>query len=242
MVEAGQQLGGAVRVAPAPGPGCPRSIRWTSRPHGRVVGPPYSSLLNQLPTRPIACASGRPGASASANTVSGMPSWRQPSQAPTAPPATAPQMPRPPSQILNAASGSPPAPKYVLRRGDHVVDPGADDAERHRPDGDVEHGVLRRAAAAQAHLGDDAGDDDAEHDAQGVRPDRERAEVPDGGAGAGNGGDGHGCTRYRSRTARATCPAAQPAGRPIDRRRIPSTQHLSPHQAVHAPSTGWHAR
>ena len=43
--------------------------------------------------------SGRPGASASAKTLSGSPSWRAASQAPSAPPATAPQMPRPPSQM-----------------------------------------------------------------------------------------------------------------------------------------------
>ena len=31
------------------------------RPHGSVVGPPNSSWLNQLPSRPIACATSRPG-------------------------------------------------------------------------------------------------------------------------------------------------------------------------------------
>ena len=35
------------------------------------------------------------------------------------------------------------------RAGDHVVDPAADDAERHRPDRDVQH-VAGRAAAGHA--------------------------------------------------------------------------------------------
>jgi hypothetical protein len=64
-----------------------------------VVTLPYSSLLNQLPNRPIACPTTMPGASVSAKTLSGSPSWRAAIHAPSAPPATAPQMPRPPSQM-----------------------------------------------------------------------------------------------------------------------------------------------
>jgi glucose-6-phosphate 1-dehydrogenase len=50
---------------------------------------------------------------ASAKKLSGTPSRRQPSHAPTAPPATAPQMPRPPFQICSAFIGSPCSPKYA---------------------------------------------------------------------------------------------------------------------------------
>ena len=69
--------------------------------------------------------------------------------------------------------------------------------------GDVEHRARRHTAAAQPVLGDHAGHHDAEDDAERVRPDRNRTELPDGGAGAGHGrqwghrGEGHGCTRYR---------------------------------------------
>ena len=83
------------------------------RPQGSVVGPPNSSWLNQLPSRPIAWATSRPGASASAHGASLTPCLRQPIQAPTAPNATAPQMPRPPSQMYRARIGSPPTPKYA---------------------------------------------------------------------------------------------------------------------------------
>jgi hypothetical protein len=92
-------------------PGLARSMSCTRRPHGRVVTLPYSSLLNQLPNRPTAWPSGMPGASASAKTVSGRPNCRAANQAPSAPPATAPQMPRPPSQMYKARIGSPPEPK-----------------------------------------------------------------------------------------------------------------------------------
>src|SRR5579875_1589265 len=80
--------------------------------HGSDVGRPYNSLLNQLPQRPIACANARPGAAASANATTDTPARRAPIQAPTPPSATAPQMPRPPSQILKAFHGSRPGTKY----------------------------------------------------------------------------------------------------------------------------------
>ncbi len=60
----------------------------------------------------MACARMMPGANASANAGSGMPCRRHPIQAPTAPSATAPQMPRPPSQIRTAAPNpAPPGPQ-----------------------------------------------------------------------------------------------------------------------------------
>ncbi len=82
------------------------------RPQGRCVGLPYSSWLNQLPQRPMAWARAMPGAMASAYAGSAMPRRRQPIQAPTAPRAIAPQMPRPPCQILKALTQSLPPVKY----------------------------------------------------------------------------------------------------------------------------------
>ena len=193
------------------------------RPSGPTAGRSRrrsSSLLNQLPSRPIACATGRPGASASAKNVSGTPSRRQAIQAPTAAAARPrPRCPGRPPRSRRPSIGSPPSPKYVVRRGDHVVDPAADDAERHRPHGDVEHQPLRRAALAQPHLGDRAGGDDAEQDEQGVRPHRDRPEVPDALGRAGDLGEvrrdrsrgmaavGHGCTGYPVRPGSAAAAA-----------------------------------
>jgi hypothetical protein len=59
--------------------------------------------LNQLPKRPIAWASSRPGASASAKVQNRMPVHLQPSQAPIAPPMRAPKIAMPPSQIGSIA-------------------------------------------------------------------------------------------------------------------------------------------
>jgi hypothetical protein len=79
---------------------------------GASSGRPYSSWLNQLPQRPIACASAMPGAVASATARSEMPRRRHPMYAPSAPSEIAPQMPSPPCQILTASTGSRPEPKY----------------------------------------------------------------------------------------------------------------------------------
>ncbi len=43
-------------------------LRIDLEPHGRFVGLPKSSWLNQLPIRPMPCASNRPGATASMNS------------------------------------------------------------------------------------------------------------------------------------------------------------------------------
>src|SRR5262249_3729420 len=84
--------------------------------------------------------------------------------------------------------------EVLVRRGDQAVDPGAEDAERHRPDGDIEYQPGRRAPGAQPAVRDDAGDDDPEHDAQGIGAEREGSEVPSRGRRARNCGkvhDGH---------------------------------------------------
>ena len=73
-----------------------------------------------------------------------------------------------------------------LGRGDDVVDPAADDAERHGPGRDVEDltRLVPRAATSRRPVSQTATTMPSE-DAQGVHPDRQRAEVedPDGGAG-----------------------------------------------------------
>ncbi len=65
-----------------------------------------------------------------------------------------------------------------LRVGDHVVQPGSDQSERHRPDRDVTDGAGTAAPLPPPPVAVPDRDDDAEEDAQRVRPDRDRAEVP----------------------------------------------------------------
>ena len=87
-----------------------------------------------------------------------MPLRRQPIQAPSVPSAIAPQMPRPPSQILSASIGCLPAVEVQLGVGDHVVEPAADDAEHDRPAGDVPDVLGLAAALAPSADGEPQGD------------------------------------------------------------------------------------
>ena len=79
-----------------------------------------------------------------------MPARRQPIHAPSAPSEMAPQMPRPPSQIFSGVDRVAALAPVGAGRGDDVVEPAADDAEQHRPGGDVEGlaRLARRAAPA----------------------------------------------------------------------------------------------
>ncbi|HEX2042729.1 MAG TPA: hypothetical protein VHF24_08825 [Acidimicrobiales bacterium] len=75
-------------------------------PQGNDVGRPNSSWLNQFPQRPMAWARGMAGAAASRRAEVSMPHRRATHTPTTAPTATPPQMPSPPSQILRAPRGS----------------------------------------------------------------------------------------------------------------------------------------
>ena len=67
--------------------------------------------------------------------------------------------------------------EVVVGVGDqHVVQPSTYDPEGDRPDADVPHHVLGTALAAPAAGGDPHGRDDADHDADGVGVDGQRAE------------------------------------------------------------------
>src|SRR5690606_2796852 len=63
--------------------------------------------------------------------------------------------------------------------GDHVVEPAADQAERHREHGDVGDDALLPAARHEPPLAPEHRDDDPGDDAQRVGPDRDRSEHPD---------------------------------------------------------------
>jgi len=65
-----------------------------------------------------------------------------------------------------------------LRVGHHVVDPRADDPERHRPQGHVAHHPRLAAAGAPAPFGQRQRGDDPGDDAQRVGPHRQRADMP----------------------------------------------------------------
>ena len=78
-----------------------RPFPWISSPHGSVVCLPYSSWFHQLPQRPIAWASRRPGATASIISRTLFPE-RRTTQAPASTPnGIAPQIPSPPDQTAN---------------------------------------------------------------------------------------------------------------------------------------------
>jgi hypothetical protein len=76
--------------------------------------------------------------------------------------------------------------EVVLGGRDHVVDPGADDAERHGVDRDVHDRALGAAARLEPPLAEEDRGDHASDDAECVRPQRKRTEVPDRRARAGN--------------------------------------------------------
>jgi hypothetical protein len=75
--------------------------------------------------------------------------------------------------------------------GGHVVEPAADEPERHRPDREVLDLPGPAAARGPPPLADPDRGDDAEDDRQRVAADRDRPEVPDpvGRARDGQGGE-----------------------------------------------------
>ena len=164
-------------------PGLSGSIRWISQAP-RQAGPPAVQLVVEPVAEPADRLGHRQARARGRRRprVSGMPSCRAAIQAPTAPPATAPQMPRPPSQMSNAFERVAAGAEVFLGRGDDVVDPGADDAERDRPHRDVEHRAGGDAALAQPCSVTRQATTMPSDDAERVRPERDRPELPDGGA------------------------------------------------------------
>ena len=69
---------------------------------------------------------------------------------------------------------------------EHVVEPGADDTERHSPQDDVQNDSGLSTALGQSPRRHDRGDNDAGQDAQGVRVNAERSEVEEAPVGARN--------------------------------------------------------
>ncbi len=129
----------------------------------------------------MAWATSSPGASASSRARKRICRRRATSQPPRTPSATAPQMPRPPCQIFSASTRVAAGPEVELVVGDHVVQPGTDDAER---DADHENGfqaVGGTAPRTPAPVGDHHRREDARDDAERVRAQRKRADVPDAG-------------------------------------------------------------
>ena len=138
--------------------------------HGTVVGSPNNSWLNQLPKRPIACATAKPGASASpaeeaAARTGGTRTRRQRAPGHAAPDA---QAALPDLQCSDEARA---VGTEVGRpvRGHHVVHPRADDAGGHRPQRDVCDLALTAAASLPSLVRDVHGDEDPQQDEHGVR-------------------------------------------------------------------------
>ncbi|KOG89048.1 hypothetical protein ADK38_16410 [Streptomyces varsoviensis] len=155
---------------------------------GRSVLRPYSSWLNQLPQRPMACAMARPGARVSAQAGNGTPRRRQ--RAERAERHGAPDA----ESALPDLEGVHPVPtraEVQLVVGDHVVEPSADEPEGHRPHGDVGDGPRCAAPGDPTPVADPDGDEDADDDAERVAAQRYRAEVNHAGRRAGNVSEVH---------------------------------------------------
>ena len=75
--------------------------------------------------------------------------------------------------------------------GPTTYDPPADETERHRPHGHVDHLAGLAAAGHPPAIAPPAGDDDADDDAQRVRADRDGPEVPHALGGARNAREDH---------------------------------------------------
>jgi hypothetical protein len=73
--------------------------------------------------------------------------------------------------------------------GNHVIEPRADDTERHADHDHQLHTVGSATPGAPATRRDDHCDDDARDDAQRVRPNGQRAKMPDIGTGTRDGQD-----------------------------------------------------
>jgi len=78
-----------------------------------------------------------------------------------------------------------------LRVGDHVVEPPADDPERHRPQRHVEHVSRATTPGCPPLAGDPCRHDDAEQDAQRVGADGDRPQMPHPTGWAGDTGQDH---------------------------------------------------
>src|SRR5665647_628595 len=96
-------------------------------------------------------------------------------------------------------------PEVRGRGGQHVVKASADDAEGHRPEGDLQHRVGLATAGHPPAGGDPERHDDPGHDRQRVGPHRQRAQVPHR---LGRAGDDRGQHCYHRTSPRT--PAARP--------------------------------
>ena len=151
-----------------------------SSPHGRSVGLPKSSWFHQLPMRPIACATSRPGAAASRSTGTFAPARRATRPPTSTPPANPPQMPRPPSQTANGPHHSSGTSFQLVARGRAA----RRRCRRRRPRRRPEDQIPVAAACTQRCRSDDAGGDRRQQH-QPVHVDRHGAEVDRAGRGEG---------------------------------------------------------
>ena len=95
---------------------------------------------------------------------------RSTSTPPRKPPAIAPQIPSPAAPDVERLDRMAARPEVRVRRGNDVIQPGADDAERHGDDSDVTGQAGRCSPRAKPALGEDDPDDHPESDAEGVTP------------------------------------------------------------------------
>ena len=145
-----------------------------SSPQAASVGLPKSSWFHQLPTRPIACATSRPGAAASRSAGTFAPDRRATRPPTRTPPAIPPQIAE---SALPDGERPPPLVRHLVPARGEVVEPRADDAGADTPDRDAEDQIPVAAARNPAAAGDRDTGSDAREQHQPVHVDRHRAEL-----------------------------------------------------------------
>ena len=153
--------------------------RWAgsiSKPQGRVVGRPYSSWLNQLPSRPMAWATAIRGHRVGQSRVRDPPA----DEPRTSRPARRTRLRRRRRDRLPDEQHSPrvhPGPDVVAEVGQHVVDAGSRDAHRDRPDEHRLEALRSTATIPPAPHTDDPGGDDPGDKAERIDVDGERSQL-----------------------------------------------------------------
>ena len=143
-----------------------------SSPQGRSVGLPKSSWFHQLPTRPIACATRRPGAAASSSAVTLAPArWAMIPADEDAAGDAAPDA----EAALPDRERPPPLVRHLVPARREVVEARADDPGADAPDGDAEDQIPVAAARDPARAGDRDARRDPGQQHQAVHVDRHAA-------------------------------------------------------------------
>ena len=146
-----------------------------SSPHGRSVGFPYSSWFHQLPSRPIACATSRPGATQSISSGTSAPARR--ATARTDDHAGGDTAPDAETAVPDLERALPFRVRHLVPARGEVVEARTDDAGGDAPERAPVDEIPIPTARDPAAAGDPDAGRDREQQRQPVEMDRERAEI-----------------------------------------------------------------